>query len=116
MPARKAFKYSVNSNDPELEQVVHTHRTSYRRGWLRGFAELNPSPHSQEPITPVTPEYLLPSQWTSVLFTSATVRIPVHYTKVWRRAYPLCDASLLRSARVFLECLLINIKTMVDYQ
>ena len=27
-------------------QVVHTHRTSCRCGWPRGFGALNPSPHS----------------------------------------------------------------------
>jgi len=27
-------------------EVVHTHRTSCRSGWPRGFGELNPSPHS----------------------------------------------------------------------
>ena len=37
-------------------------------------------------------------QW--VPFTSATVRIPVsHYTKVWHRTLPICDAPPSRSAR-----------------
>ena len=27
-------------------EVVHTHQTSFRSSWPRGFAELNPSPHS----------------------------------------------------------------------
>ena len=41
-------RYSVNSNNgTEMEQVVHTHRTSCRSGWSGGFTfgELNPSPH-----------------------------------------------------------------------
>ena len=86
MPTRKAIRYSMNSNATELEQVVDTHRTSCRNGWPRGFGELNvnPSPHSP-------PEYLLPSQQISLsphsyLFTSATVRIPVHTT-------PTCDTE-----------------------
>ena len=28
-------------------QVVHTHRTSYRGGWPKGFGALNSSPHSR---------------------------------------------------------------------
>ena len=28
VPARKAINYSLNSNGTELEQVLHTHRTS----------------------------------------------------------------------------------------
>ena len=62
----------MNSNGTELEQVIHTHRTSCRSGWPRGFVELNPgSPHA---------EYLPVSIRSSPLlyfFTSATVRIPV---------------------------------------
>ena len=58
MPTRKAIRYSMNSNGTELEQVVHTHRTSYRSRLPRGFGELNPSPHSR---------ILLPSQWIPVL-------------------------------------------------
>ena len=27
VPIRRAIRYSMNSNDTELEQVVHTHRT-----------------------------------------------------------------------------------------
>ena len=42
----KAIRYSVNSNGTELEQVVHTHRSSCRSGWPKRFGELNPSPHS----------------------------------------------------------------------
>ena len=50
-PYRIAFRtnrksYKVNGKGTELEQVVHTHRTSYRSGWPGGFGELNPSLHS----------------------------------------------------------------------
>lgn len=47
MPTREAIWYGMNSNGTELEQVVQTHRRSWRSGWLRGFGELNPSPHSR---------------------------------------------------------------------
>ena len=46
VPTRKALQYSVNSNGAELEQIVHTHRTSCHSGWPRGLGELNASPHS----------------------------------------------------------------------
>ena len=47
VPTRKAIRYSIDSNGTELEQVVHTHRTSCRSRWPRGFGELNPSSHFQ---------------------------------------------------------------------
>ena len=38
----------MNSNGSELEQVIHTHRTSCRSSWRRRFIELNPgSPHAE---------------------------------------------------------------------
>lgn len=77
----------MNSNGTELEQVIHTHRTSCRSGWPRGFVELNPgSPHA---------EYLPVSIRSSPLlyfFTSATVRIPVR-AKCARVAASLCDRN-----------------------
>ena len=42
---RKAIRFSMNYGT-ELKQVVHTHWTSCRSGWLRGFGELNSSPRS----------------------------------------------------------------------
>ena len=37
--------FALNSNDIELEQVVHSYRTScYRSGWPRGFGKL-PTSH-----------------------------------------------------------------------
>ena len=42
-----SYRYRMISNaDPELEQLVHTHRTSYQSCWSRGLSELNPSPIS----------------------------------------------------------------------
>lgn len=38
---------TVKSNGIELEQVVHSRRTScYRSGWTRGFGEPNTNPQS----------------------------------------------------------------------
>lgn len=62
----------MNSNGTELEQVIHTHRTSCRSGWLRGFVELNPGcPHAEYLPVSIRSSPLL------YLFTSATDRIPV---------------------------------------
>ena len=62
----------MNSNGTELEQVIHTHRTSCRSGWPRGFVELNPgSPHAEYLPVSIRSSPLL------YLFTSATDRIPV---------------------------------------
>ena len=66
----------MNCDDPGLEQVIHTHRTSHiaQRERLRGFGALNLSPHSwastSVPVSFHSRIYLI--------FTSATLRIPVH--------------------------------------
>ena len=88
----------MNSNNTEMEQVIHTHRTSSRSGWPRGFAELNPSP---------TPEHFLLSQWIQVSAPTYSLLIrsknlfALH--KVWQRTYPISyadtDATFSRSAR-----------------
>ena len=46
MPTREAIWYGMNSNGTELEQVVQTHRRSWRSGWSRGFGELNLNTHT----------------------------------------------------------------------
>ena len=48
VPTRIGIRNGLNSNSTELDQVVHTRRTTcnYRSVWPRGFGELNPSPHS----------------------------------------------------------------------
>ena len=77
----------MNSNGTELEQVIHTHRTSCRSGWPRGFVELNPStPHAE--YLPVS----IRSSPLSYLFTSATDRIPVR-AKCARGAASLCHRN-----------------------
>ena len=65
--------YSVNAKGTELEQVVHTHRTSYRSGWPGGFGELNSSLHSG-----IFTSVSVDSISLSYLSTSSTVRVPVH--------------------------------------
>ena len=66
MPTPKAIRYSMDSNDTELEQVVHTHRTSSScwSGWPRGLWT-----KSQSSL------YLLPSQWVEAL--ASTYSLPV---------------------------------------
>ena len=45
---RKVLRYSMNSNDTELEKFVHTHQTSCRQScWPRGFGSLNVNHHFQ---------------------------------------------------------------------
>ena len=85
----------MNSNVPERQKLVHTHRTSFRRDWPRGFDALNSSRHS----------------W---IFTSVLVRFQsslllIHfryglntrsyYTKEWHRTYPICYSPLSLSVR-----------------
>ena len=97
-PTWKLIRYIMDNNGTELEQVVHTHRkscdTSCRIGWPRGFGELNPSPHSWI-FTSVSAD----SSPRSYIFTFATVETCSHYTKLWLRAYPICNPPLQRSAR-----------------
>ena len=81
-PYRIAFRvnrksYSVDGKGTELEQVVHTHRTSYRSGWPEGFGELNPSLHSW-----IFASVSVDSISFSYLFTSSTVRVPVHIATI----------------------------------
>ena len=46
MSTCKIPRPGLNRDGPELEQVVHTHPTSCRNGWPKGFGALNPSLHS----------------------------------------------------------------------
>ena len=81
--------FSMNSNDIEPEQVVHTHWTSRRSSWPRGF----------DLIPVLTPEYLLPSQWIPVLPPIYSLPLRSDCTKVWNRIYPTRDAPFLGSGR-----------------
>jgi len=67
----------MNSNGPELEQVVHTHRISSWSPGPKGFGKLNP-------------EHLLLS-----LLLAPNNSLPLDPTKVWHRIYPICDTLLL---------------------
>ena len=58
-------RYSVNSKGTELKQLVHTHRTSCRAGWPRGFGELNLSPHSKYFLPLMAPTSV--SEWIPVV-------------------------------------------------
>ena len=89
----------MNSNGTELEQVIHTHRTSCRSGWPRGFVELNPgSPHAEYLPVSIRSSPLL------YLFTSATVRIPV------RAKCALGEASLCHRNRAEITVLVCEEK------
>ena len=74
----------INSNGTKQEHVVHTHRTSRRSSWPRGFGELNPSTHSW-----IFTSTSVDCSHRSYLFTSATVRQPVHIT-------PICVTEPIR--------------------
>ena len=56
----------------ELEQVVRTHRTSYRSGYPTGFGELNPNPHALL-------EYSPPSWWVQVLCPLHSLPLRLEY-------------------------------------
>ena len=95
LPTWKAVLYSMNDNNPQLEQVVYTPRTSCRRNdWPRRCGEQ---------ILILTSEYFLPSQWVPV--DAPTHLLPLRseylYTLPRRVAvsHPVCDVSLSRSAR-----------------
>ena len=83
------IRFSMNSNDIEPEQVVHTHWTSRRGSWPRGF----------DLIPVLTPEYLLPSQWIPVLAPIYSLLLRSDCSKVWNRIYPTRDAPFLGSGR-----------------
>ena len=79
MPTRKSIKYSVNSNEPGLEQVVDTYRTLCRSHagavGCEGLVNLIPV---------LAPKYFLPcvsvdsSPRSYLLKFTSDIRIPVH--------------------------------------
>ena len=83
------IRFSMNSNDIEPEQVVHTHWTSRRGSWPRGF----------DLIPVLTPENFLLSQWIPVLPPIYSLPLRSDCTKVWKRIYPTRDAPFLGSGR-----------------
>ena len=84
----------ISNADPELEQLVHTHRTSYQSCWPRGLGELNPSP-----ISWIFFFHLSGLQSSLPLIHSrdppVTVQIPQcsHCTKVWHWIYLMLRSS-----------------------
>ena len=88
--------YSMNGNNPQLEQVVDTPRTSCRRDdWPRRSGKLNPNSHISE--------YFLPSQWVPVDTPTHLLPLRSEYLYTLQRrvavSHPVCDVSLSRSAR-----------------
>ena len=64
--------FTLNSNDIELEQVVHSYRTScYRSSWPRGFGKLT------SPLSRIFVSFSVGPIPLSFLFNSVTVQIPV---------------------------------------
>ena len=76
------YRYSMNNNVTELEQVVHTHRQLCGSGWPRGLGKINAIPLSWI-FTSVS--------WIQVLFPTYSLPVPsispvsVFCTKVWHR-------------------------------
>ena len=72
----------MNSNGTEMERVVYPHRTG--AVGREGFVNL-------EPV--LAPEYLLPSQWISVLAPNVHFRYGPNTcsvcAKLWHRTYPI---------------------------
>ena len=98
---QKSWKFDGYSSDNDVMPCVHC-KAAFTLFRTACRATIRYSVVGREDLVvwiPVlTSEYLLLSQW--VPFTSATVRIPVsHYTKVWHRTLPICDAPPSRSAR-----------------
>ena len=96
LPTWKAVLYSMNGNNPQLEQVVYTPRTSCRRNdWPRRSGELNPNSHISE--------YFLSSQRVPVDARTHLLPLRSEYLYTLQRrvavSHPVCDVSLSRSAR-----------------
>ena len=71
--AMKGYLVWYEQQGLRAAQVVHTHQTSCRLSWPRGFGALNSSPHSW-----IFTSVSVGSSPRSYLFTSATGRIGVH--------------------------------------
>ena len=73
--ATKSCPVKCEQQVPERQKLVHTHRTSCRHDWPRGFGALNSSLHSW-----IFTSVLVGSNPRYYLSTSPTVWIPVHTT------------------------------------
>ena len=95
----------------KLEHVGHdhTHRTSRRNSWQRGFGELNPSTHSW---------ILLPSQWIVVIALTYSLPPRSEYpftlhqyvaknpSDTWRSTFKIGAASLRNGNRIDITVLM----------
>ena len=78
----------MNSKGTELEQVLHTHWTSFRCVWPRGFGALKSSPHS----------WISSSTDSSLIHFLYGANTCSHCIKVLKRPYPICHTPLSRLA------------------
>ena len=78
----------MNSKGTELEQVLHTHWTSFRCIWPRGFGALKSSPHS----------WISSSTDSSLIHFLYGANTCSHCIKVLKRTYPICHTPLSRLA------------------
>ena len=80
----------MNRDGTELEQIVHTHRTSYRSGLSRGACVS---------FSVLSHKYLLPSQWVPVLFPTYSLLLPsenlftLHQTEQYQQTIFICTHS-----------------------
>ena len=79
----------MNSKGTELEQVLHTHWTSFRCVWPRGFGALKSSPDS----------WISSSMDSSLIDFLYGPNTCSHCSKVLKRTYPICHTPLSRLAR-----------------
>lgn len=78
----------MNSKGTELEQVLHTHWTSFRCVWPRGFGALKSSPHS----------WISSSTDSSLIHFLYGANTCSHCIKVLKRTYPIRHTPLSRLA------------------
>ena len=88
--ALRSYSVKYKQKRPGVVQVVHTHWTSYRGGWPKGFGALNSNPHSW--IFASVSVSFRPRPY---LFTSATDRRGVHTAQTTARYL----ADMWRSTR-----------------
>ena len=90
---------TLKSNGKEMEQVVHSYRTScYRSSWPRGFGKLNTSPLSW-----IFVSFLVGPSPLSFLFNSVTVQIPVRSSYKWAKRASMHEVAQRPSKRRNLE-------------
>ena len=88
----------ISNADPELEQLVHTHRTSYQSCWPRGLGELNPIPISRIFFSVSVDSSPRSHLFTPVILPWQSEHLSVHTApKWWHWIYLICDVPLLRS-------------------